>query len=286
MVGIRNYYAGREFDSFTELSYNRARWYDPSAGRFISEDPIGFAGGDANLYRYAGNSPDNATDPSGNLVVTTAVLTGVAIYVGWQALFAAGETGIEAAATNAFGSDEDVDNFSYVATFGKNFGINLLTGGIGGKAKTASTLARLTGQAALYAGRQGIEVAGDTALDVGLYGRDLNSALLYNTVGSIAGEGLGRALRAGGRAFHRDFEVSFDSSNVYVGSVFGGAGSLRINVSVPRATGSAASPVTGSHRLSVVRGSFGEVWGGECYMESCADVWRRQDARSAGNIGW
>ncbi len=43
----------------------RHRWYDPSAGRWLSEDPIGFAGGDSNLYRYVGNSPTNATDPSG-----------------------------------------------------------------------------------------------------------------------------------------------------------------------------------------------------------------------------
>ncbi len=31
----------------------------------ISKDPIGFAAGDANLYRYVGNGPTNATDPSG-----------------------------------------------------------------------------------------------------------------------------------------------------------------------------------------------------------------------------
>ena len=41
------------------------RWYDPSAGRWISEDPIGFEAGDANLYRYVGNGPTNAVDPSG-----------------------------------------------------------------------------------------------------------------------------------------------------------------------------------------------------------------------------
>ena len=31
----------------------------------MSEDPIGFAAGDANLYRYVGNSPTNFVDPSG-----------------------------------------------------------------------------------------------------------------------------------------------------------------------------------------------------------------------------
>jgi hypothetical protein len=41
------------------------RWYDPETGRWISEDPIGFAAGDANLYRYVGNGVTGATDPSG-----------------------------------------------------------------------------------------------------------------------------------------------------------------------------------------------------------------------------
>jgi uncharacterized protein RhaS with RHS repeats len=41
------------------------RWYDPGVGRWISEDPIGFAGGDANLVRYVGNFAVAAFDPSG-----------------------------------------------------------------------------------------------------------------------------------------------------------------------------------------------------------------------------
>ncbi|MEB3215344.1 MAG: RHS repeat-associated core domain-containing protein [Nostocales cyanobacterium 94392] len=64
-VGDRFTFAGREFDSETGLYYNRARYYDANLGRFISQDPIGFAGEDANLYRYVGNDPVNATDPSG-----------------------------------------------------------------------------------------------------------------------------------------------------------------------------------------------------------------------------
>jgi hypothetical protein len=39
--------------------------YDPKVGRWLEVDPIGFAGGDANLYRYVENDPTNATDPSG-----------------------------------------------------------------------------------------------------------------------------------------------------------------------------------------------------------------------------
>ena len=47
------------------MYYYRNRWYDPEIGRFISEDPIGFAGGDVNLYGYVWNSPYNFTDPFG-----------------------------------------------------------------------------------------------------------------------------------------------------------------------------------------------------------------------------
>jgi RHS repeat-associated protein len=39
--------------------------YDPNVGRWTAQDPIGFEGGDVNLYRYVGNHPTNATDPSG-----------------------------------------------------------------------------------------------------------------------------------------------------------------------------------------------------------------------------
>lgn len=41
-------------------------YYDPRTGRFLSQDPIGFAGGDTNLYRYVSNKPTVDKDPSGN----------------------------------------------------------------------------------------------------------------------------------------------------------------------------------------------------------------------------
>jgi RHS repeat-associated protein len=58
-------YAGSVYDSATGLDYMNARYYDPNTGRFLSEDPTGFAAGDANLYRYVGNNPVNAIDPTG-----------------------------------------------------------------------------------------------------------------------------------------------------------------------------------------------------------------------------
>jgi RHS repeat-associated protein len=58
-------FTGREYDPETGLYYYRARYYDPKAGRFISKDPIGFMGGDVNLFRYVGNDPGNWVDPEG-----------------------------------------------------------------------------------------------------------------------------------------------------------------------------------------------------------------------------
>jgi RHS repeat-associated protein len=57
-------FAGREYDGETGLYFMRSRYYDPQLGRFISEDPIGVAGG-INPYEYAGNDPINRRDASG-----------------------------------------------------------------------------------------------------------------------------------------------------------------------------------------------------------------------------
>ena len=58
-------FTGRPLDKGTGLQNNLNRWYDSSVGRWISQDPTGFTAGDTNEYRYVGNSPANATDPSG-----------------------------------------------------------------------------------------------------------------------------------------------------------------------------------------------------------------------------
>jgi RHS repeat-associated protein len=88
-------FTGRENDG-TGLYYYRARYYDPLAGRFISEDPVRFAGGDVNwfvyadsvgkplmetsAYLYAGNNPVNKIDPFG-LYWEYAQSTGQLTYV-------------------------------------------------------------------------------------------------------------------------------------------------------------------------------------------------------------
>jgi RHS repeat-associated protein len=57
-------YTGREADA-PGLYYYRARYYSPPMGGFISEDPIGFGGGQLSFYAYVGGSPLNMIDPLG-----------------------------------------------------------------------------------------------------------------------------------------------------------------------------------------------------------------------------
>jgi RHS repeat-associated protein len=58
-------FTGRDYDSAAGLQYNRARYYSPPFGRFVSEDPIGIFGGSANGYLYASDAPTVLSDPSG-----------------------------------------------------------------------------------------------------------------------------------------------------------------------------------------------------------------------------
>ena len=57
-------YAGTQNDG-TGLYSTGARYYSPSRSRFISQDPIGFAGGTTDLYQQVGDNPTNGTDPVG-----------------------------------------------------------------------------------------------------------------------------------------------------------------------------------------------------------------------------
>jgi RHS repeat-associated protein len=58
-------YTGREWDSEAGLYFYRARYYDPSVGRFMSQDTIGFNGGDVNFYTYVRSNSVNFIDPYG-----------------------------------------------------------------------------------------------------------------------------------------------------------------------------------------------------------------------------
>lgn len=61
---LRFGFKGMLYDEDVDLYYARNRWYDPNAGRFTQEDPIGLVGG-INPYLFTGDDPINGTDPSG-----------------------------------------------------------------------------------------------------------------------------------------------------------------------------------------------------------------------------
>jgi len=60
-------FAGGLYDPQTGLTRFGARDYDPITGRWTAKDPIGFGGGDSNLFGYVSNDPVNTLDPSGLL---------------------------------------------------------------------------------------------------------------------------------------------------------------------------------------------------------------------------
>jgi RHS repeat-associated protein len=63
--GNRFFFTGREWLSQVGLYDYRNRVYSAQIGRFLQTDPIRFAAGDVNIYRYCGNEPANSVDPMG-----------------------------------------------------------------------------------------------------------------------------------------------------------------------------------------------------------------------------
>jgi len=74
-------FTGREFDTESNLYFMRARYFDPATARFINEDPIGFAGIQANFYVYVGNDPIDFTDPFGLRPLTDCEKQKLAPYI-------------------------------------------------------------------------------------------------------------------------------------------------------------------------------------------------------------
>lgn len=82
----------------TEALHYRARYYDPTIGRFISEDPIGFIGSGTNFYAYVRNSPVMFGDPMGLCKDKALCIAGAL-----EEVIAASETGGEP--NNGYGTN-------------------------------------------------------------------------------------------------------------------------------------------------------------------------------------
>ena len=84
-IGLLNpfRYRGYYYDTEIKLYYLQTRYYDPELGRFISQDSIEYADPETvngiNLYAYCGNNPVMNIDPTGTIVLTTAMIIGLII---------------------------------------------------------------------------------------------------------------------------------------------------------------------------------------------------------------
>lgn len=154
-------YTARGFDSETGLYYYRARYYDPSTGTWMSEDPIRFAAG-PDFYDYVQNYPVGSSDPWGlaakscsakncvprddlslelrlqlKLMSLASKLTGVSYYVGVQGSYARTGGGFGASgglgtgyATDPQGNEGIVYSASGAATLGTpGFSAGIQVGG-------------------------------------------------------------------------------------------------------------------------------------------------------------
>ena len=115
--GDRFKYTGGANDSTTGNDQFGLRYYGPGAGRFVSQDPIGFGAGDTDLYRYVFNSAINRVDPSGLATgVEEAVGTGIGIgagtasFVGGALLFGLGAFAVKG---NWFGIADKIAKITY-----------------------------------------------------------------------------------------------------------------------------------------------------------------------------
>lgn len=126
-------YSGEFYDETTGLQYLRARWYDPSIGRFLSEDtyegkltnPLSL-----NLYTYAENNPLQYNDPTGNF----AFLVPVAVYVAKAGIKTAIDVTVDYASSKASGK-----KFSLGRSIASNGLTNLIPGA--GEVKSALKIA-------------------------------------------------------------------------------------------------------------------------------------------------
>lgn len=153
-------YAGAQLDAAMGLYYDNARFYDPLLGRFISQDPAGFRGGNTNLYGYVNNSLVNFTDPTGRSPKgsngTGGFWSGFGAGAGKSALAVAGIV-----LAVAIVPEMAVPLLLWGAAFGEADIINRMNAGQSGGDATIEALADLTGVNGISEGLTGNDVLGN-----------------------------------------------------------------------------------------------------------------------------
>ncbi len=214
-------HAGRDWDEVSDLYYNNARWYDPAMQRFISQDPLGFAGGDTNLYRYCGNSPTNATDPSGQFVVSGTILAiaGVSLLLGTASTGALYHSASQfEAAGEAMGMAQTAAEFAQAQEMNQSARIWQAAGEVGGATAIAIAAAPAMGYVAgSYFGALGAA-----------FGTAGTATATMSTVTFAAGTVGSQVYDIGANWNQMDAIDRFHSVGMLVGPIVGGGWSGRL----------------------------------------------------------
>jgi RHS repeat-associated protein len=131
--------------NFSGASYYRARYYDAGVGRFVNEDPIGFAGG-INYYRYVRNSPVRFLDPLGRWTIQIGVSFNYTLPFG---------------VTGSVGAGFAIDGHGHIGTYtmhglGLGEGVGA-SGGVSVGVSNGKTVCALTGPFLNVSGTGGVE---------------------------------------------------------------------------------------------------------------------------------
>jgi RHS repeat-associated protein len=182
-------FQGGRYDSNFGFYNFQARDYWPDTGRWLTMDPMGFAAGDTDLYRFEGNGPVDRLDPSGLIV---QYVVGAAVVVGGSALIGYVSNGLN----NLKNGCDFSDNGWEAAAAGAAAGV---TGVGAGALVTAATGNPLAGAAAGGgAGSATYEYVFQKLTCTGP--TDWNKVLVAGGLGTVLGLGIGAAAPYLGRA--------------------------------------------------------------------------------------
>ncbi len=186
-------FAGGLYDRDTRLVQMSAREYDAETGRWTAKDPVGFAGGDPNLYAYVANDPVNLIDPDGSN------------FLGWEDWDLSGAANFAAGFgdTVSFGLTESIRELTGANQFVNSDCPEYSWGQYAGYAHAA-----LTGAAGLARSAAGAGVG--AAAEAGTAGTRFSraaaafearlDATLQGTVTEVVGEGAAATARGAGGA--------------------------------------------------------------------------------------
>ena len=197
-------FTGKPYSTATGLYYYYQRWYDPSIGRFISQDPLLGAASDPqsmNPYVYVENSPTNYVDPTGQFLIEALVGAVIGAGIGYfGCVWATGDWGSacgEAALAGAVvGALAGLTYGASLAFAGGTLGLGTATASGSFVFSGASGLAAFAfagaASGAVAGGAQYLASGGITNFNAQEFGNSVVLGALFGAATSVAGYGLGK----------------------------------------------------------------------------------------------